>query len=450
MSLKLNIFFQSSYVDIWNLFSKYLKSDSLVLFWKNVIRLNLISGYFYNQLYSRFLILIDSKYMMFSRMQYLYFTKRFALNNFHLFLYENTPVKLKNKVKHLVGFKKKFIKPQKVWRYGLNYRNISCSWHGVALSSLSLRAINKGVFYSISRFRKKVKLFRPLFIHFHNQKFIFKFFSLKYNLYSYYDFPYNIYYEHIHSVSVSDIYLFLNKFCGMLTFSGNRLYALNLILRFKEYARNAKINFYDLLRHLIFHYIPFVYLKVLIIKRRRITRPTLLSKEKSFFFVIKWWKEAAKSRKGNSFAFNLFAELLDIYDNKGIVVQKFKNSLLMAYNARSDLKRSKRRRMPWIKNGAWSLRFRRFLNVFLCNTRVQSKWTRKYLWRKGVISSIVVKKMLLHSRSSWKSKRKHLVNFQSESRPVSNSESQSKLKSIKKNNKMSSLRSLGNRSFDLY
>lgn len=139
----------------------------------------------------------------------------------------------------------------------------------------------------MSRFRKKVKLFRPLFIHLHNQKFIFKYFSLKYNLYSYHDFPYNIYYEHIHSISISDIYLFLNKFCGMLTFSGNRLYALNLIIRFKEYARNAKINFYDLLRHLIFHYIPFVYLKVLIIKRRRITRPTLLSKEKSFFFVIK-------------------------------------------------------------------------------------------------------------------------------------------------------------------
>lgn len=52
--------------------------------------------------------------MMFSRMQYLYFTKRFALDNFYLFLYENTPIKLKNRVKHLTGFKKKFIKPQKV------------------------------------------------------------------------------------------------------------------------------------------------------------------------------------------------------------------------------------------------------------------------------------------------------------------------------------------------
>ncbi len=438
MSLKLNIFFQSSYVDIWDLFSRYLKSDNL--FWKNLIRLNLISGYFYNQLYSRFLILIDTKYMMFSKMQYLYFTKRFALDNFYLFLYENTPIKLKNRVKHLTGFKKKFIKPQKVWRFGLNYRNILCSWHGTALSSLTIRAINTGIFYSMSRFRKKVKLFRPLFIHLHNQKFIFKYFSLKYNLYSYHDFPYNIYYEHIHSISISDIYLFLNKFCGMLTFSGNRLYALNLIIRFKEYARNAKINFYDLLRHLIFHYIPFVYLKVLIIKRRRITRPTLLSKEKSFFFVIKWWKEAAKSRKGNSFAFNLFAELLDIYANKGIVVQKFKNSLLMAYNARSDLKRSKRRRhfMSWSKTFTWSMRFRRFLNAFLCNTRVQSKWTRKYLWRKGVISSIVVKKILLHSPSSKKSKQNNLENVQFKPK--------SQLKPIKKNHKMSYLRPFWGRS----
>lgn len=60
-------------------------------------------------------MLIDSKYMMFSRMQYLYFTKRYALENFHLFLYENSPVKLKNRVKYLTGLKKKkSIKPRKV------------------------------------------------------------------------------------------------------------------------------------------------------------------------------------------------------------------------------------------------------------------------------------------------------------------------------------------------
>ena len=56
--------------------------------------------------------------MMFSKMQYLYFTKRFALDNFYLFLYENTPIKLKNRVKHLTGFKKKIYKASKsltVW-----------------------------------------------------------------------------------------------------------------------------------------------------------------------------------------------------------------------------------------------------------------------------------------------------------------------------------------------
>jgi len=49
------------------------------------------------------------------------------------------------------------------------------------------------------------------------------------------------------------------------------------------------------------------------------------------------------ARKGSSLASNLFAELLEIYANKGFVVQKFRNLLVSAFNARSDLRHFPRR-----------------------------------------------------------------------------------------------------------
>jgi hypothetical protein len=73
----------------------------------------------------------------------------------------------------------------------------------------------------------------------------------------------------------------------LFTFSGKKQYALKLTVLLRVFAQKFKLNFYQLLRHFLFHYSPFIYPKILISKRRRITKPTLLSKEKAFFFVIK-------------------------------------------------------------------------------------------------------------------------------------------------------------------
>jgi len=180
----------------------------------------------------------------------------------------------------------KFIKyPQ--FLDGLGYAGLSFSWHAIVLCALRIRKINRNFSFYRSRFRGRMSLMRPLFIHIYNQKFLSKYSDLQYKWYSKHDLPFNIYFEHMQAIGRFDLSDFLNKFIGMFIFSGNKHYALKLINLFCIQANKINLNFYTLLRHFIFNYSPFVYLKVLIVKRRRLTRPTLLTKEKAFFLVIK-------------------------------------------------------------------------------------------------------------------------------------------------------------------
>lgn len=102
-----------------------------------------------------------------------------------------------------------------------------------------------------------------------------------------FDLPYNVYYRRLSDITSNDVHCFLNKFCGIFTFAGNKNRAFYFIKELSSMSRKLKLNFYNLIRYFIFHYVPFVYLRVLIIKRRRLTKPTLLTKDKAFFFAIK-------------------------------------------------------------------------------------------------------------------------------------------------------------------
>lgn len=337
-------------------------------------------------------------------MQYLRFIKGFSIRNFRYFLYKYSSKILQNRLLYFFGEfknikKKKFINDTK--KRDVDSDSFQFSWHSVALRSLRIRNINRkfSIFKSKRFKRVKLSLIRPTFVHLYNQKFLSKYSDLNYNWQLKHDIPFNIYYEHINLISRTDISGFLNKFVGMFTFSGKKQYALKLTILFRKFAKKANLNFYTLFRHFLFHYSPFVYLKVLVVKRRRITKPTLLSKEKAFFLLIKWWKEAAFLRKGGqSLAFNLFAELRDIFENKGFVVQKFRNLLVSAFNARSDLKRIAPRPYDRDKFYLWGGRYRRFLNRFVHNTIVSNKrWVRRLLRRRRVISSFVVRRFLLRS-----------------------------------------------------
>lgn len=128
---------------------------------------------------------------------------------------------------------------------------------------------------------------RPIFVNLYNLRFLSKYASLRYSWYDKYELPFNIFYEHANSVNQRDINAFLHKFVGLFTFSGKKYYALKLTISLRIYAQRFRFNFYQLLRHLVFHFIPFIHSKAMIVRRRRIIKPTLLLKDKAFFFSIK-------------------------------------------------------------------------------------------------------------------------------------------------------------------
>lgn len=363
------------YLDNRERSSFFIKNFYFKIFFKfNWIRFN-----FYLYLFWNYLLLTANRYYFFSKAYYLQSIKYFCLRDFNLFLYLNTPENKKNYLVKLQTFNLNLVLSQqrkkandraKLKRITSIYNDYNIPWQLLNLSLLKLKNINFGLSFSIKKLNniklKKLRLVKPLYINLYNQKYLLSgYMKLKHLLYKKFDFPYNLYYTHHNEVTIYDVYFFLNKFCGIFVKSGKRSYPLRVLKLFNIWAKNLNLNFYDLIKFFIFNYIPFVYLKVLLINRRRVTRPTLLTKEKSFFLAIKWWKEAAIVRKERSLAYGLFLELIDINSNKGLVVTKFNNLLLATYNARSDLKVRKRRKPKFI---FFNKKRRKFLNEFIYNT----------------------------------------------------------------------------------
>lgn len=394
------IYLYDSYIHTLNLLRQYLILKNDLMFYKPSIRFPAIWFIIYHQLWVYYHGLIQKQQFLFSKLQYFKFTQRVTVKKFRIFLYKSSSTFIKKKMFFKTFGYNQYKKYSNSLKYsGLHLSNFKFSWHAISLWCLRFRNINKKFFFSKLQFFRKISIIRPFFINIYNQKFISKYSHFRYSWYEKYDIPFNIFYEHINSVESVDILEFLHKFVGLFTFSGKKQYALKLTVLLRVFAQKFKLNFYQLLRHFLFHYSPFIYPKILISKRRRITKPTLLSKEKAFFFVIKWWKEAAFQRKGNSLAFNLFEELREIFLNKGAVVQKFRQGLVTVYNARSDLKAKSRdlygeRRRSFL----WGLRFRKYLNKFIYNTRGRNRiWDRKLLLRRRAASSFIMRKFLLKS-----------------------------------------------------
>lgn len=377
--------------------SSFLKNFNIKIFVKfNILRFN-----FYIYLFWNYFLLNLNRYHYITKLHYMYTTKLLGLKNYNLYLYLNTLDDSKNTIIKLQSSKlklifsrkrKKIVDMAKLKRVVSIFEDYHIPWQLINLSLTKVSVINYNIFWAFKKFNsvRHIGINKPLFLNLYNQNYIISgYLNLKYGLYRKFNFPYNVYYTHENEVTIFDVFLFLNKFRGMFTKSGNKLFANNLIKYFNITANIEGFNFYKLIKFFIFNYVPFVHLKVSLINRRRITKPTLLTKDKSFFLAIKWWREAAIVRKERSVARGLFLELLDINLNKGIVVNKFNQLLLSTYNARSDLRvKGRKNKLKSKKDIFFNIKRRRYLNEFIYN----SKWTKSYFIKfRSLYSNKVIK-----------------------------------------------------------
>lgn len=87
---------------------------------KILTRFDFISFYIYNQLWKYYQYLCARQYFLFSKMQYLKFTKKLTVRNFRFFIYRNSPLLLKERIMRMLGKRKK--KKNKI------YQISSISW----------------------------------------------------------------------------------------------------------------------------------------------------------------------------------------------------------------------------------------------------------------------------------------------------------------------------------
>lgn len=386
-------------------------SSTKNFYYKIFFKFNWIRFNFYFFLYWNYLQFASNRYYLFTRFYYLKTMKILLLRDFHLSLYLNT---LDNKKNYLVKMqsyqhnlvlskkRKKALDRAKLKKVVSVYNDYFIPWQLINLRMTKLNTVNYNLYWSLRKLNniKIYGLLDAIFVNFYNQNFVLSgYYKLKYNIFKKYDFPYNVYYTHYNEVTSFDIYFFLNKFCGIFVKSGKKNFSLNLIKLFNIWSINDKVNFYDLIKYFIFNYIPFVYLKVSMVNRRRITKPTLLTKEKSFFLAIKWWKEAAIVRKERSLARGLYLELLELNQNKGLVVSKFNNLLLSTYNARSDLKVKRRRNKDL--NKFLNIKRRRYLNEFIYNTSndPDDRWYKTLYYNKVINNSDYYNRILFEQQT---------------------------------------------------
>ena len=219
-----------------------------------------------------------------------------CLKNFHLTLYlsseddiKNKLVKLQTRINKLTFSKRRNrkVKSIKLKKNNKRHNKFKIPFQILSLSLAHLDRVNYGLYILTNKFTV-MDISRKLTVNILNQNYIKSgYLKLKYNLYKKFNFPYNVYYRNNTEITLSDVYLFLNKFIGIFTKCGKKSFGYYLIKVFNVWAKEENLNFYKLIRYFIYNYLPFIYLKNISVRRRRISKPTLLSKEKSFFLGIK-------------------------------------------------------------------------------------------------------------------------------------------------------------------
>jgi len=329
---------------------------------------------------------------------YKFYVKYFFFRFYKFTLYKHATIKDRDKKLAKLHGKKKIKK--KIQEYQPK-RDLQIPWYFISILNLSIGVIGDFYYNPLKNLKKKkISLYvnnlyiipylikfkmeqspfiylgrNRIFPHRFNYNFT-SYLSIKYNYYQKLKFPYSIYYTHINHISKLDLFSFLFKFSGYFTKKGKRTYALKILKLLNNWCYEININFSDLIRFFIFNYLPFVSLKSTYIRRRKLIKPVMLTKSKSFYLALKWLSECAIVRKERSFARGLFLELIDIYNNQGLYIKKYNNLLVSTYNARSSL--SVRRRIFSQYNLFLNKNKRKSLHQFIYNFNVINNKLNKF------------------------------------------------------------------------
>ena len=127
----------------------------------------------------------------------------------------------------------------------------------------------------------------------------------------------------ISEVSLFDLFLFIKKFINFFMLKGKKL-KFEIILN-KVFIKLKLLGYnpLEIFSNFIFKLKPLVGLKLTKFRRRKILFPILLKKEKSYFFLIKWFYESILKRSEKNLVDRIVNEFLDIINNRGLTVKKF-------------------------------------------------------------------------------------------------------------------------------
>lgn len=417
--------------------SKYNNNNIALL---QYLKFNIIQLKVYLSFIKSVLLLSLNNMKTVSWFYYKFYVKSFFFRFYKFTLYKHATLKDRDKKLAKLHSKKKIKK--KLQEYQPK-RDLQIPWYFISILNLSVGTVGDFYYNPLKNFKTKKILLNvnnayliPYLIKFkmNQTPFIYRFkkiyphrffynhtsyLSIKYNYYKKLKFPYSIYYTHINHITKFDLFSFLFKFSGYFTKNGNKMYALKILKLLNNWCDQIHINFADLIKFFIFNFLPFVGLKSTYIRRRKLIKPVMLSKSKSFFLALKWLAECAIVRKERSFARGLFLELIDVYNNQGLYIKKYNNLLISTYNARSSL--SVRRRVFSQYNLFLNKNKRNSLHQFIYNFNVVNNklnkfrfinllYKKKYLIRNYYYNAIFNKKVKsnldLHKKIKSKKKKK--------------------------------------------
>lgn len=150
-------------------------------------------------------------------------------------------------------------------------------------------------------------------------------------------------------LNLFDIYLFIKKFINFFMLKGKKV-KMELILTevFLE-LKKLNLNPIEVFNNIILKLRPYIGIKLTRFGRRKIIFPILLTKEKSYFYILTWLNQSIKSRSEKDFSIRIVNEFLDILNDRGLTINKFnKFNLLIIENKpylwRKYTKKNKRKK----------------------------------------------------------------------------------------------------------